>query len=220
MKQSNSMKPFFIILISLLTTLTAYGQTSHSHLDSLMHTNTSDTDKPDSFRTIILDTIQPDSLTAFLSHNDADKEEGLWGLVKAFWIQIVASIVIGIVIVYLCRDKYSMFKKPFSFKGRIGRREMLITSLIFLAVCFFVLSPFTNVIVQTFNIMEIYESILFILIYGMLIWVQFAQGAKRCHDIGLSGMAQLIPIFNLILFFKEGDKGANKYGENPKINVS
>ena len=47
-------------------------------------------------------------------------------------------------------------------------------------------------------------------------WFSFAQGAKRCHDVGLSGWYQLIPFFTIYLIFAEGKYGPNKYGDNPK----
>lgn len=42
---------------------------------------------------------------------------------------------------------------------------------------------------------------------------------RRMHDVGKSGWYILIPIYNLILAFTEGDKGPNEYGEDPKANV-
>jgi len=42
---------------------------------------------------------------------------------------------------------------------------------------------------------------------------------RRMHDVGKSGWFMLIPIYNLILAFTEGDKGPNEYGEDPKANM-
>ncbi len=43
-----------------------------------------------------------------------------------------------------------------------------------------------------------------------------AVGVRRMHDVGKSGWYLLIPIYNLILACTEGEKGVNKYGEDPK----
>ena len=50
----------------------------------------------------------------------------------------------------------------------------------------------------------------------MILWVAFAAGAKRCHDLGKSGWWQLIPFYFIVLMFKDGQSGDNKYGANPK----
>ncbi|MBP6688119.1 MAG: DUF805 domain-containing protein [Lacibacter sp.] len=46
-----------------------------------------------------------------------------------------------------------------------------------------------------------------------------AVAIRRMHDVGKSGWFILIPIYNLILAFTEGDKGPNEYGEDPKANM-
>ena len=47
-------------------------------------------------------------------------------------------------------------------------------------------------------------------------WVYYAVGAKRCHDLGYNGWLQLIPFFQLALAFKPGVVGENEYGPDPK----
>jgi len=47
----------------------------------------------------------------------------------------------------------------------------------------------------------------------------FAVSVRRKHDIGKSGWFVLIPIYGLILNAKEGNKGDNQYGPDPKAKV-
>ena len=39
---------------------------------------------------------------------------------------------------------------------------------------------------------------------------------RRMHDVGKCGWYVLIPVYNLILAYREGEKGLNKYGADPK----
>ncbi len=65
------------------------------------------------------------------------------------------------------------------------------------------------------------------LIYSLAILLpSLAVSVRRLHDIGKSGwmiLITLIPIIGgiwfLILTIKEGEKGANQYGEDPKAEV-
>lgn len=93
----------------------------------------------------------------------------------------------------------------FSFEGRIRRVEYGITILLYA-----VFSVFWTLIKIPFL-----QSILFIL----LLWFLWAQGAKRCHDIGKSGWWQIVPFFGLWMLFKDGDVGFNEYGEDPKGRI-
>ena len=94
----------------------------------------------------------------------------------------------------------------FSFKGRIGRFEYLLSLVAYylafiglLAVCSFLLND------QMMLIVGIGISIIFY-------WIMFAVGAKRCHDIGRSGWYQLIPFYGLVMLFYEGEND-NDYGK-------
>ena len=84
----------------------------------------------------------------------------------------------------------------FSFEGRIRRREYVITILLSAVI---ILIPFLNMILLI-----------------PLLWVLWAQRAKRCHDIGKSGWWQFVPFFTLWMLFEDGDVGSNEYGEDPK----
>jgi uncharacterized membrane protein YhaH (DUF805 family) len=101
-----------------------------------------------------------------------------------------------------------MFNNPFSFDGRIRRTEYGLSMILYFvayAILFAVVASDRDF------------SILFIAMIPML-WFLWAQGAKRCHDLGNSGWWQLIPFYPLWLIFQDGQIGVNQYGENPKGN--
>lgn len=100
-----------------------------------------------------------------------------------------------------------MFKNPFSFEGRIRRTEYGLSFIIYAFA-----AGIINVIIQ-----ESRGDAAFLLIaYIPLLWFLWAQGAKRCHDVGNSGWWQLIPFYALWLLFQDGQPGQNQYGDNPK----
>lgn len=103
-----------------------------------------------------------------------------------------------------------MFKRPFSFEGRIRRTEYGISFIIY-----FIWYMVINVIMNTSNPSP-GASVFVLLSFIPMIWLIWAQGAKRCHDRGNSGWYQLIPFYFLVLLFGDGDEGDNEYGDNPK----
>jgi uncharacterized membrane protein YhaH (DUF805 family) len=105
-------------------------------------------------------------------------------------------------------DKIGMFSNSFSFEGRIRRTEYGISFIIYL-----IIFTIVNLIIES-NV----EASIIILVYIPLLWFLWAQGAKRCHDMGNSGWYQIIPFYVLWMIFADGEKGLiNKYGRNPKI---
>lgn len=102
-----------------------------------------------------------------------------------------------------------MFQSPFSFDGRIRRTEYALTLLIIFGVH-----------ITMMLLMFIIGSVAALVIFGLLvlpmIWMVWAQGAKRCHDMGRSGWVQVIPFFYIVMLFAEGNRGGNAYGEDPK----
>jgi uncharacterized membrane protein YhaH (DUF805 family) len=98
-----------------------------------------------------------------------------------------------------------MFSSPFSFDGRIRRTEYGISYIIIVMV-----NIFLNAIVASGEVPIIG------LAYIPALWFLWAQGAKRCHDMGQSGWFQIIPFYVLWMIFASGEKGINKYGVNPK----
>jgi len=100
-----------------------------------------------------------------------------------------------------------MFKNPLSFDGRIRRSEYGLTLIIYVF-----LASIINLIIEENR----GDAAILGLAYIPLIWVLWAQGSKRCHDLGNSGWFQLIPFYALWLIFADGKPGANQYGENLK----
>ncbi|GAA3920612.1 DUF805 domain-containing protein [Chitinophaga oryziterrae] len=104
-----------------------------------------------------------------------------------------------------------MFKKLFSFKGRIRRTEYGISLIIYLI--FLVL---VQILPESGSDSDVILAMIYALLLIPMIWMLYAQGAKRCHDVGKSGWWQIIPFYVLLLLFKGGDEGPNEYGPNPK----
>ncbi|HEY5370352.1 MAG TPA: DUF805 domain-containing protein [Hanamia sp.] len=100
-----------------------------------------------------------------------------------------------------------MFKNPFSFDGRIRRLEYGLSYLIY-----FIAILLLNLTMSNAQI----ESVFRLLIVIPLLWLLFAQGSKRCHDMGNSGWYQLIPLYVFWMVFVDGESGNNQYGPNPK----
>lgn len=99
--------------------------------------------------------------------------------------------------------KEEMFTAPFSFDGRIRRKEYGISLIIYFVGYSMVLGLSES-------------SAIFGLVMIPLLWFLYAQGTKRCHDKGNPGWYQLIPFYVFWLLFSEGDKEPNKYGNSPK----
>ena len=102
-----------------------------------------------------------------------------------------------------------MFKAPFSFTGRISRTEYFLSglfSLIIYAIGIGMMAGAGDV------------GAVGVIIIIPVAWFALAQGWKRSHDAGWHGIVALIPYVNFVLIFVSGDKGANAYGPNPRLN--
>ena len=108
-----------------------------------------------------------------------------------------------------------MFKEPFSFKGRIRRKEYGISFIIYFVAALlmqFLFFASANEYEQVSST----NSIIFIIVFVPLIWFILAQAVKRSHDIGNSGWFVLIPFYSLYLLFATENIGPNRWGDNPK----
>lgn len=101
-----------------------------------------------------------------------------------------------------------MFKHPFSFEGRIRRTEYGVTFIIYVILYVIMLA-----LIQAGGSIG---AMLGLLLLVPMVWFVWAQGAKRCHDVGKSGWWQLIPFYCFVLLFQDGVMGSNAYGQNPK----
>ena len=102
-----------------------------------------------------------------------------------------------------------MFQDPFSFDGRIRRKEYVITHITLYIISLILVSTISEG-----------EEGIFLVIYFVIVvaivWIQLAQTAKRCHDVNKSGWYQLIPCYTIYLLFADGDRRKNLYGPDPK----
>ncbi len=114
-----------------------------------------------------------------------------------------------------------MFKKIFSFNGRIRRLEYGLSMIIY--VIAFMLSTIPIGAISGAS-SDAYSSsdynggatLISLILWIPIFWFIWAQGAKRCHDLGRSGWWQIIPFYCLWLIFEDGYPGLNKYVNNPK----
>jgi uncharacterized membrane protein YhaH (DUF805 family) len=104
-----------------------------------------------------------------------------------------------------------MFKKPFSFEGRIRRTEFGLSYIFYI-----VFLTIADIIVAYIVPDETAASGIGFLFFIPAIWFIIAQGAKRCHDRSASAWFQLIPFYFLWMLFADSVLGPNEYGDNPK----
>ena len=106
-----------------------------------------------------------------------------------------------------------MFENTFSHKGRIRRREYLLSIFIYYGATFF-LGYIVGVLGlsdgSTFGMGWI-AAITIPCLYWYIL-----QCIKRAHDRGASGWWILVPFYGLWLLFGNSVPGENKYGPNPK----
>lgn len=102
-----------------------------------------------------------------------------------------------------------MFKTPFSFEGRIRRKEYALT-LFFV----YLISLALGYVAQ--DGLDGISLLMYLVVFVALGWINLAQSAKRCHDVNTSGWYIGIPFYALYLLFAEGDKKRNRYGISPK----
>ena len=101
-----------------------------------------------------------------------------------------------------------MFKNPFSFDGRIRRKEYGFSFIIYLV--------FYIIVTALSTAQSVTAGLIVLVLLVPMLWFLWAQGAKRCHDLDKSGWWQIIPFYFFVLLFQDGQIGSNQYGANPK----
>lgn len=109
-----------------------------------------------------------------------------------------------------------MMDNLLSFEGRMRRKHYWISAVLTPIVAFVVVAL---LVLIAATISKAIAVIVMLCAAFVFVWHELAENTKRCHDIGLSGWFQLIPLFGLVLLFKSGDKGPNKYGPDPKLTT-
>jgi uncharacterized membrane protein YhaH (DUF805 family) len=98
-----------------------------------------------------------------------------------------------------------MFKNPFSFKGRIGRKEFIlgqIVGLLMIIIPVIIYTLFSDAMNFEVNSIPILVKII---ILTPFYWFTLTQNAKRCHDLGKSGWWQIVPFYFIWMIFKKGN---------------
>ena len=108
-----------------------------------------------------------------------------------------------------------MFRHIFSFDGRIRRLEFGLTYLMYFAARFIYNMLIVVIPTRAYDL-GLAVVYIWMLLQIPILWIMFAQGAKRCHDVGHNGWWQLIPFYVFWMIFQDGESGTNQYGENPK----
>lgn len=104
--------------------------------------------------------------------------------------------------------------RPFSFKGRIGRLQLILSYVVGFVAWFAIFALSESDYAVLFYLK--YNSDIFLLFLACTVvffWFLYAQCAKRCHDLGKSGAWMFVPFWNVLLFFAEGEEQDNQYGQ-------
>ncbi|MGL4582246.1 MAG: DUF805 domain-containing protein [Flavobacterium sp.] len=76
-----------------------------------------------------------------------------------------------------------MIKEAFSYKGSIGRREYIMSLVIYFVLLVLIFNVFARLSGTFFGIV-------FLLVFGALLAYIFGKGTRRCHDLGKKGWEQ------------------------------
>lgn len=114
---------------------------------------------------------------------------------------------------------FQVLKKSLVFKGRAGRKEYwlftLVNTLIYLAIL-----CIENFVTGKWTTETIFASVYM----GLTALPSIAVGVRRLHDTGKNGwwtLLNIVPIgaiIYIIFMASEGHQGGNQYGPDPRSN--
>jgi|TARA_B110000261_G_C12998349_1_gene323179 uncharacterized membrane protein YhaH (DUF805 family) len=100
-----------------------------------------------------------------------------------------------------------VLKNYANFKGRARRKEYWM---------FILFNTIINYALMALTLVDPTLAVLSSIYSVAVIIPTLAVLARRMHDVNKSGWFMLIPLYNFILAVTNGDKGENKYGQDPK----
>ena len=158
-----------------------------------------------------------------------------------FWSHVVAKVVLTIyglclllvffysvlqlslAINYARSKKGKYLYNPFSFNGRMDRRDYIISIfkiIIFQAILYVVFMIFNKL---DFNNLMSVKFVLFGLSNLIIYYYFLAQSSKRLHDLNKSSLNLilliLVPFYSLYLIFAKGNEENNAFGSTTKKQI-
>jgi uncharacterized membrane protein YhaH (DUF805 family) len=114
------------------------------------------------------------------------------------------------------RTYLEVIRKYAEFGGRARRKEYWVFTLchVLVIIALALVEGFLGIAPDS-------DESLLVTIYGIAVAVPvIAVGMRRMHDTGHRGWWLFVPIFNLLLAVRAGQKGENRYGPDPKGSVA
>ena len=114
---------------------------------------------------------------------------------------------------YKRKNYYTMaFKKFGVFEGRSSRKEYWMFFLWNIIIAFVL-----GILEGLFGVYSESDESIFALTYQLIVLIpHLSLSVRRMHDVNKSGWFIFVPIYNLILFLRQGDLGDNEYGSSPR----
>jgi uncharacterized membrane protein YhaH (DUF805 family) len=106
------------------------------------------------------------------------------------------------------RSYLDAFTKYAVFRGRTSREAYWMFVLIHVAiVCLLALIPDADVVDLATTAYSV----------GVVL-PSMAVLVRRMHDVGYSGWWAVVPFASMVIAFRKGERGDNRFGPNPKAN--